>query len=475
MSEDGRWELPASWCWTTTHQVASVVGGATPTNARDESNYSVDGIPWITPADLSGYKHAYIARGARNLSTQGFNSCSARLLPKGTVLLSSRAPVGYCAIAASDIATNQGFKSLVLHSAEISPEFVRHYLLGSKRYLESQASGTTFLELSGARTEQLLLPLAPAREQQCIVSRIEELFSEIDEGERALERVQKLVECYRQSVLKAAVTGELTREYRDTRSSSPGDREGDKYSLPPGWSWRSLDELSWATSYGTSAKCSSAEGATPVLRIPNVREGRIALRDLKWAPADFDMTAADALAPGDLLVVRTNGSESLIGVGAVVLSALPTPSYFASYLIRFRLHPQPLLAEWINLVWQSDVVRRFVHKHKATSAGQYNVSQSKLRSIRLPIPPESERAALLDASRLAASRMESALKECSAGVAGSAALRQTILKAAFSGQLVPQDPADEPASALLARLVAEAGEGQNGTRRRDRRVRTTTP
>ncbi|TXH58268.1 MAG: hypothetical protein E6Q93_10835 [Burkholderiaceae bacterium] len=317
--------------------------------------------------------------------------------------------------------------------------------------------------------------LPPKSEQQRIVSRIEELFSEIDEGERALERVQKLVERYRQSVLKAAVTGELTREWRDTESSRPVDRDGDECSLTPGWSWRSLDELSWSTSYGTSAKCSSTKGATPVLRIPNVREGRIALRDLKWAPADFAMTTDDALAPGDLLVVRTNGSESLIGVGAVVLSALPTPSYFASYLIRFRLHPEPLLAEWINLVWQSDVVRRFVHKHKATSAGQYNVSQSKLRSIRLPIPPESERAALLDAWRLAASRMESTLKECGAGMAGSTALRQSILKAAFSGQLVPQDPADEPASALLARLAKQAGEAQNATQRKGRRVRTAAP
>jgi type I restriction enzyme S subunit len=318
--------------------------------------------------------------------------------------------------------------------------------------------------------------LPPRAEQQRIVSRIEELFSEIDEGERALERVGQLVERYRQSVLKAAVTGELTSEWRSS-PASPSDVTPtiDGASLPPGWSWRSMDDLSWATSYGTSAKCLTEPVGIPVLRIPNVRGGRIELNDLKWAPADLDIDAADLLAPGDLLVVRTNGSESLIGVGAVVLEPQPQPSYFASYLIRFRLKPEPLLAEWVNLLWQSDVVRRFVHEHKATSAGQYNISQSKLRALRLPVPPELERRQVLDAWRTVSTRIAATLREISTGRTAATALRQSILKAAFSGQLVPQDPNDEPASALLARLAAQAADAPASPRRRGRRPAQPTP
>jgi type I restriction enzyme, S subunit len=334
-----------------------------------------------------------------------------------------------------------------------------------RQQIEALSTGNqeSMRNIGQERIGRIEVPLPPHAEMQRIVSRIEELFSEIDDGERALGRVQKLLGRYRQSVLKDAVTGALTSKWQfDPQRGGIAD----EYALSAGWAWRSLDEISASTSYGTSAKCSSIEGMVPILRIPNVRNGRIDLRDLKWAPSDFTLPTDDALAPGDLLVVRTNGSESLIGVGAVVLKSPPTPTYFASYLIRFRLQPEPLLPEWINLVWQSDVVRRFVHKHKATSAGQYNVSQSKLRLLRVPVPPENERRALLDAWRLAASRMESALKECAAGMIRSTALRQSVLKAAFSGRLVPQDPADEPAAALLARLATQAADSHAAPRRR---------
>lgn len=347
------------------------------------------------------------------------------------------------------------------------------YLIHQRAFVNfatEQSSGDRpRVDFEGLSSFEFWLP--PKAEQQRIVSRIEELFSEIDEGERALQRVGQLVERYRQSVLKAAVTGELTRDWRSSPASASGvTLTVDSADLPPGWSWRSMDELSWATSYGTSAKCLSEPDGIPVLRIPNVRGGRIDLSDLKWAPANLELDVADLLAPGDLLVVRTNGSESLIGVGAVVLEPQPQPSYFASYLIRFRLKPEPFLAEWVNLLWQSDVVRRFVHEHKATSAGQYNISQSKLRALRLPVPPELERKQLLDAWRTVSTRISASLREISTGRTTATALRQSILKAAFSGQLVPQDPNDEPASALLARLAAQSAAAPPAPKRRGRKV-----
>jgi type I restriction enzyme S subunit len=361
----------------------------------------------------------------------------------------------------------------------VMPEVLKPWVLWflrsaeGRQQIEALSTGNqeSMRNIGQERIGQIEVPLPPGDRLQRIVSRIEELFSEIDEGERALERVGQLVEHYRQSVLKAAVTGELTREWRSSPASASGvTLTVDSASLPPGWSWRSMDELSWATSYGTSAKCLTEPGGIPVLRIPNVRGGRIDLNDLKWAPADLELDAADLLAPGDLLVVRTNGSESLIGVGAVVLEPQPQPSYFASYLIRFRLKPEPFLAEWVNLLWQSDVVRRFVHEHKATSAGQYNISQSKLRALRLPVPPELERKQLLDAWRTVSTRISATLREISTGRTAATALRQSILKAAFSGQLVPQDPRDEPASALLARLAAQAAEAPVAPKRRGRKV-----
>lgn len=449
MSDSGRWPLPSSWQWAQVSQVARVVGGGTPSNAKDETNYTSGGIPWITPADLSGYKGTYISRGARDLSEQGFRSCSARLLPTGSVLLSSRAPVGYCAIAANEISTNQGFKSLVLDSMKVTPEFVRHYFLGAKRYLDSQASGTTFLELSGARTEQLLLPIAPLAEQQRIVSRIDELFSEIDEGERALERVGRLVERYRQSVLKAAVTGGA-----DLASDAWPLKTG---SLPSGWSWASIGDIA-TVSGGLTKNRARAERAMlrPFLRVANVHANRLDLtevHEIGVSPAELPRVL---LEKDDLLVVEGNGSIDQIGRVALWDGSIPGCVH-QNHLIKVRC--TAAVPSWFVLVWLlSPLGRRHIEQVASSSSGLHTLSISKVQSLPVPVPP----ASLLPGIRDSFDRMEVATASARAALASerarATALRQSIFKAAFSGQLVPQDPRDEPASALLARLAAQRAE-----------------
>ncbi|MFN7548380.1 MAG: restriction endonuclease subunit S [Rubrivivax sp.] len=456
-------ELPPGWSRTSLARLGVWGSGGTP--SRQDPEAFGEGIPWLKIGDLSdGPVRAF----EESITAKGLANSSAKLLEPGTLLVAMYGSIGKLGITTFRCATNQAIAFCKLHEG-IDLRYVFYALLNERQRLLDLGQGGTQLNISQTLLRAHEVNLAPAREQQRIVSRIEELFSEIDEGERALERVGRLVERYRQSVLKAAVTGELTRGWRGSVLVDVGAPVvAEDGPLPAGWKWQSLDELSWATSYGTSAKCAAEKAGLPVLRIPNVRGGRIDLLDLKWAPADLELATDDLLAPGDLLVVRTNGSDSLIGVGAVVLEPLPEPSYFASYLIRFRLKPEPHLAEWINLVWQSDVVRRFVHEHKATSAGQYNISQSKLRGLRLPIPPEPERKHLLDAWQTVSSRVAATLRDVVAGRQGATALRQSILKAAFSGQLVPQDPRDEPASALLARLAAQASDAPVTPRRRGR-------
>lgn len=110
MSEE-RWTVPASWRWATAGDIAKIVGGGTPSSKVD-GNFAENGISWITPADLTGYRESHISRGRRDLSEQGFAGSGAQLIPAGSVLFSSRAPIGYCVIASNEVSTNQGFKSL---------------------------------------------------------------------------------------------------------------------------------------------------------------------------------------------------------------------------------------------------------------------------------------------------------------------------------------------------------------------------
>ena len=186
------WEIPASWAWSQMGKIGGIVGGGTP-KTTDPANFHDGNIPWITPADLSGYTGKFIGRGARNITEKGFKSSSTRFLPSGTVLFSSRAPIGYVAIASQPVTTNQGFKSFVLPKV-IDSSYVYYYLLRSKELVEELGGGTTFKEISGARAARIPLVIAPLPEQHRIVAEIEKQLTRLDASVAALERVRANLE-----------------------------------------------------------------------------------------------------------------------------------------------------------------------------------------------------------------------------------------------------------------------------------------
>jgi len=148
----------SNWKTVKLSELGTIVGGATPSTSREE--YYNGDIPWLTPKDLAGYPARYISRGERNITKAGLDSCSAKMLPKGTVLFSSRAPIGYVAIAQNDICTNQGFKSIV-PNADVNPLFLYYLLKYNKEKIEAVGSGTTFKEVSGAtmRNVEVCVPV----------------------------------------------------------------------------------------------------------------------------------------------------------------------------------------------------------------------------------------------------------------------------------------------------------------------------
>ena len=214
-------QLPKGWKKTTLGEIAQVVSGGTP-STKLGANFAEKGkgIGWITPADLSKYTDKFISNGARDLSIDGYKSCSAKLLPAGTVLLSSRAPIGYVAIAQSELSTNQGFKNFIL-SDDILSEYVYYYLKSIKSTIESLGSGTTFLELSASNAKKIPIIYPTNKEtQQAIVNKIESLFDEIDEGIGRLKTAAQQIQQYRQSLLKNAFNGELTKEWRSKHADT---------------------------------------------------------------------------------------------------------------------------------------------------------------------------------------------------------------------------------------------------------------
>ncbi|MFQ6548544.1 restriction endonuclease subunit S [Aestuariibius sp. 2305UL40-4] len=169
---------PRTWRWTTMSGVGRIVGGGTP-KSNFSAYFAESGIPWLTPADLYGFREKFITRGKRSISELGLAESSARLLPEGSVLFSSRAPIGYTAIAANPLATNQGFKSCVPYVDGMS-EYILIYLRASIAEFEARASGTTFMEVSGKVVSAVPIPLPPLVEQKRIVAKVDELMALCD-------------------------------------------------------------------------------------------------------------------------------------------------------------------------------------------------------------------------------------------------------------------------------------------------------
>lgn len=171
------------WEAVTVGDIAEIVGGGTPSTG-DPSNFDGE-IPWLTPKDMSGPSSRFVTRGKRNLSQTGLDGSSARLIPEGSVLLSTRAPVGYVAIAANPISTNQGCRSLILRDG-VSPQFIYYWITANRSLLERHASGSTFSELSAGALGQIRLLLPPVRDQETIGNVLGSLDDRIEQNGRTI-------------------------------------------------------------------------------------------------------------------------------------------------------------------------------------------------------------------------------------------------------------------------------------------------
>jgi len=486
-------ELPQGWVWTTVGQIGKAVTGNTPSTSKPE--FYGGNIPFFKPSDLG---HGYsLTEAETNLTEAGARS--ARVLPAESILVTCiGATIGKTGFAKVAGTTNQQINALVPDTSIVFPQFGYFAFISPIlfRQVIGNASSTTLPILNKSKFEALKFPLPPLPEQRRIVAKLEELISRLDAGVAAVRRTQALLKRYRQSVLHAAVTGELTRAWREAHpapaetgaallariraerraqweAAQVAKRGGQlplndgwksKYEepaapdtselpeLPAGWAWTNLEALAWDSGYGTSEKCSYESTGLPVLRIPNVVKGQLSFENIKRAAPSAKINVSETVAPGDLLIIRTNGSKSLIGRAAVVFDAIQQPTHFASYLIRFRLLNEPMLHRWISATWNSFDNRKWIEEHAASSAGQHNISLGTLNNLPIPLPPLAEQAEIVAEVERRLTVLDALSQTLTAELTRAERLRQSLLHRAFTGRLVPQDATDEPAAALLARL-----------------------
>ena len=186
-----------SWKEYKIEDIGIVVGGATP-STKDSSNYDGN-IPWITPKDLANHNGRYISHGERMISLQGFNNCSCQMLPKNSILFSSRAPIGYVAIANNELCTNQGFKSIIPNNNIVDSLFLYYLLVYYKPVIENMGSGTTFKEVSGSVMKNLAINIPEIDEQKKIAA----ILSSLDDKIELNRRINRNLEQQAQALFKA--------------------------------------------------------------------------------------------------------------------------------------------------------------------------------------------------------------------------------------------------------------------------------
>ena len=335
--------------------VCKIVGGGTPSTSKEE--YWNGSIPWITPKDLSNHTNRSISKGARSITLEGLKKSSAKKLPKNTILLSTRAPIGYVGIAKNVITTNQGFRNLILKK-ECIPEYIYYILKSKKDFLNSLGSGTTFKELSGSKIKEIKIPLPPLAIQRKIVTLLDRAFEAIDKAikntETNLKSCQELFDSYLHDIFS---------NYDDKQKACSMIQLGEVCNPEYG--------------YTTSAR---SYGKYRFVRITDIdNNGLLKLENKKYISPKENIKKF-ILKATDILVVRTGATY-----GKTLLFEDSEPSVFASYLIRLCFSKNKINHKFYWCFSQSQAYWNQVQS-LVSGAGQPQFNANAIVKIKIPLP-----------------------------------------------------------------------------------------
>jgi len=340
-------------------ECCEIVAGATPSTSV--AAFWDGSICWATPKDLSHLEGAYISDTPRKLSRAGFESCAATMLPEGSVLFSSRAPIGHVAVNIVPMATNQGFKSFVPKPDYVEAKFLYWWLKTNRSYLESLGNGATFKEVSKAVVSRIEISLPPLPEQRRIAE--------------VLDRAEALRAKRRASLAQL-----------DTLTQSIFlDMFGDPARNPKGWPIRKISDLLDSASYGTSVK-SGTTGEFPVLRMNNItRTGEMDFTDLKYMELEERQCERYLVRAGDVLFNRTNSAD-LVGKTGIFRESISMA--YAGYLIRLRTNCDNN-PEYLSAFLNTGYSKRLLRGMCKSIIGMANINATELQGIKIPQPPLS--------------------------------------------------------------------------------------
>jgi len=494
-------QLPTGWTLTTLEHVANWGSGGTP--SRKNPNFFIGNIPWIKTGELV---NKYVRDSDEKISDEAIQKSSAKVFPAGSVGIAMYgATIGKLSIFAVDASTNQACAVAVPLEEHLSNEFLYYYLLSERRALIDSGKGGAQPNISQGLLKGWPILLPPLNEQKRIVAKIEELFSELDTGIASLKTAREQLKVYRQAVLKHAFEGKLTAKWREENADkleSPeqlleriqqerearyqqqleewndavkaweaNGKEGKKpgkpsklsdakpvliadYETPSQWMVSELGSIAYESVLGKMLdKQKNIGEERPYLGNINVRWGSFEIDQLKTMKIEETEIGRYSLVNGDLVICEGGepgrcavwtDDNSVIFIQKALHRVRFTESYMPKFAYYYLTYSVPL----------ERVVKHF------TGTTIKHLTGAGLSKVQLPVCSSEEQREIISIIESKISEIDALDSELYVQLKKAEILRQSILKKAFSGQLVSQDPNDEPASELLARIQAEKAEQQ---------------
>lgn len=400
--------VPSGWNRAPLRQVCDIVSGATPKTGVAE--YWGGQVAWVTPNDLSKDRSQTVSHGERHLTATGYESCSARMFPAGSVIVSSRAPIGYVAIAGQPMCTNQGCKTAVPPDF-IDSRYLYWYMLNAKPDLEYRASGTTFREISGKGFGETELVWPGLDEQRRIVDILEDHLSRLDAGTGLLDSLALRASAWSRSIIDGQVwqaklarfhVAELLAEPMRNGHSAPAVRDG--------------------------------SSGIRTLTLTAVTRNAFTNEFTKITSADPHRVQSLWLRNGDLLVQRANTPE-LVGTTAMFCGEDDWAIY-PDLLIRLRANHERVLSGYLCAVLRSERAHREMRsKAKGLAGSMPKIDQAAIGSTSVPLPDLHTQRVVLERLNEVHSGHERTTTAAVVAERRAELLRRALLAAAFSGRL----------------------------------------
>ena len=495
--------LPPSWFMATVGEVFDVVGGGTPSTETQE--YWGGTTPWITSADIEGVRQINVRK---YVSDKGIAESTSNKVPAKTLLVVTRVGLGKVAISDVPLCFSQDLQGLIQSPELIVPEYALHLLSYQLQFLKFAGQGTTISGVTKKQLKDLAFPLPPTAEQHRIVAKLEELFSELDQGVASLKTAREQIKVYRQSLLKNAFEGKLTATWRTAHSDqletaaalqqriarerqaryqqqladwqtagqagpkpkppkplSPLTPEelAELPELPAGWGWVYLASVASVLSgYAFKSADFGTEGV-PVIKIANVGYSQFVVKDQEYLAAPCLKTYSSfSVRAGDFLIALTrpitNNQTKVCRYPAGAKTALLNQRVAA-------LKDVEVDEEYFFAFLNTSIFKEFI-RSKFSETLQPNLSPKDLERAPFPVCSVAEQLEIVQELESKLSEADQLDQTLATALQQADALRQSILKKAFHGQLEKQDKNDEPATALLERIRAERCANQPARRGR---------